>query len=83
MYEKVEFQTGKKSSKLTSLFGAHKEALSLNSIQKIEKIMQLIKGTDCTACGAPDCRTFAEDVVRGESDLKECLFVGAQPKKKG
>ncbi len=81
MYEKGEFQTEKKPSKLTSLFGAHKEALSLDSMQKIEKIMELIKGTDCTACGAPDCRTFAEDVVRGDSTLKECLFVGAQPKK--
>jgi hypothetical protein len=82
MYEKGEFQTEKKPSKLTSLFGAHKEALSIDSMQKIEKVMDLIQGIDCTACGAPDCRTFAEDVVRGDAALKECLFVGAQKKKK-
>jgi len=82
MYEKGEFQSEKKPSKLTRLFGAHKEALSIESVRQIEKVIDLIKGTDCTACGAPDCRTFAEDVVRGDATLKECLLVGAQAKKK-
>jgi Na+-translocating ferredoxin:NAD+ oxidoreductase RNF subunit RnfB len=44
-------------------------------MQKIEKVLQLIKGTDCTACGAPDCRTFAEDVVRGEAKLNDCVNI--------
>jgi Fe-S-cluster-containing hydrogenase component 2 len=82
MYEKGEFQSEKKPAKLTRLFGAHKQALSIDSMQEIEKVMELIKGTDCTACGAPDCRTFAEDVVRGEAALKECLFVRAQKRRK-
>jgi Na+-translocating ferredoxin:NAD+ oxidoreductase RNF subunit RnfB len=82
MYEKGEFQSEKKPTKLTRLFGAHKEALSIESMQEIEKVLRLIKGTDCSACGAPDCRTFAEDVVRGDAVLKECLFMGAQTRKK-
>ena len=83
MYEKGEFQSEKKPSKLTRLFGAHKEALSIDTMQEIEKVMQLINGNDCTACGAPDCRTFAEDVVRGDAALKECPFVDGQKRKKG
>jgi Na+-translocating ferredoxin:NAD+ oxidoreductase RNF subunit RnfB len=83
MYEKGEFQSEKKPAKLTRLFGAHKQALSIDSMQEIEKVMELIQGTDCSACGAPDCRTFAEDVVRGDAALKECLFVGARKRKKG
>jgi Na+-translocating ferredoxin:NAD+ oxidoreductase RNF subunit RnfB len=75
MYEKGEFQTDKDPSKLTSLFGARKKALTIENIQKIEKVLQMIKGTDCTACGAPDCRTFAEDVVRGEAKLNECVYI--------
>ncbi len=78
MYEKGAFQSEKKPSKLTRLFGAHKEALSIDAVRKIEKVMDLIKGKDCAACGAPDCRTFAEDVVRGSAALTECLFVGEQ-----
>mgnify|MGYP002063542693 FL=1 len=75
MYEKGEFQTDKDPSKLTSLFGARKKALTIENMQKIEKVLQLIKGTDCTACGAPDCRTFAEDVVRGEANLNDCMYI--------
>ncbi|MGD8334140.1 MAG: [Fe-Fe] hydrogenase large subunit C-terminal domain-containing protein [Desulfobacterales bacterium] len=75
MYEKGEFQTDKDPSKLTTLFGARKKALSIETMQKIEKVLQLIKGTDCTACGAPDCRTFAEDVVRGEAKLNDCVNI--------
>jgi ArsR family metal-binding transcriptional regulator len=31
-------------------------------------------------CGAPDCRTFAEDVVRGKVTLDECILVLARGK---
>jgi Na+-translocating ferredoxin:NAD+ oxidoreductase RNF subunit RnfB len=82
LYEKGEFQSEKKPTQLTRLFGAHKEALTIDSMRQIEKVMGLIKGKDCTACGAPDCRTFAEDVVRGEAALQDCLFVSAQTRKK-
>ena len=83
MYEKGKFQSEKKASKLTRLFGAQREALSIDALKKIEKVVALTRGTDCAACGAPDCRTFAEDVVRGDAALKECIFIGAETRKKG
>jgi len=83
MYEKGKFQSEKKASKLTRLFGAQREALSIDALKKIEKVVELTRGTDCAACGAPDCRTFAEDVVRGDAALKECIFIGAETRKKG
>lgn len=78
LYEKGQFQTEKNPFKLKRLFGAQKTALSLESMQEIERVLERIKGTDCTACGAPDCRTFAEDVVRGAAALNDCLFIGTQ-----
>jgi iron only hydrogenase large subunit-like protein len=30
---------------------------------------------DCAACGAPDCTSLAEDVLRGEAKLESCVFV--------
>ena len=33
---------------------------------------------DCAACGAPDCKTFADDVIRGRATLSECVFVRLQ-----
>jgi ferredoxin len=78
MYEKGKFQTEKNPAKLINLYGTKKEPLSFEALQEIEKIMELLKGTDCAACGAPDCRTFAEDVVRGSASLKSCLWLSTR-----
>jgi Na+-translocating ferredoxin:NAD+ oxidoreductase RNF subunit RnfB len=77
MYQKGKFQTAKSPAKLFDLYGNKKEALSLESLQKIEEIMELLRDTDCAACGAPDCRTFAEDIVRGSASLQDCLWISA------
>lgn len=29
---------------------------------------------DCGACGSPSCQAFAEDVVKGEAELSDCVF---------
>lgn len=77
MYEKGHFQAKTGPSKLIELYGAKNKALSIASMQEIEKIMELLRGTDCAACGAPDCRTFAEDIVRGSAALTDCLWISA------
>lgn len=53
-------------------------ALTLPEMQQIETLLVQIHGKDCAACGAPDCRTFAEDVVRGRTALAECLMLSAR-----
>ncbi|MFP4474450.1 MAG: [Fe-Fe] hydrogenase large subunit C-terminal domain-containing protein [Desulfatibacillaceae bacterium] len=50
------------------------DTLSIADLQKIEDIMSILGGKDCGICGAPDCRTFAEDVVRGRADIDLCLL---------
>jgi len=77
LYEKGHFQTEKSPAKLIELYGTKKASLSLESMQQIEKNMELLRGTDCAACGAPDCRTFAEDIVRGTASLQDCLWISA------
>ena len=47
-------------------------ALTIEELQRIEHIWARTPGHDCGACGAPDCRTFAEDVVRGDANLTDC-----------
>jgi iron only hydrogenase large subunit-like protein len=81
LYEKGDFQTENRPSKLLKLFGDQRERLSIESMQKIEEILQIIQGTDCTACGAPDCRTLAEDIVRGNARMRDCLWIRARKKK--
>jgi len=47
-------------------------------IQKMHRrhqIYDMLPKIDCGACGAPTCLTFAEDVVKGDADADECVFL--------
>jgi len=81
LYEKGRFRTDQNTQELTRLFGARRPALSLEEAQKIETILDLIEGRDCGACGSPDCLTFAEDVVRGNAALSDCIWLQARRQK--
>ena len=43
-------------------------AESLRMMADIQKIKEELPGIDCGACGAPSCRAFAEDIVRGKGN---------------
>ncbi|MDR0222587.1 MAG: 4Fe-4S dicluster domain-containing protein [Oscillospiraceae bacterium] len=38
---------------------------SISLMEKLERILEKLPGLDCGCCGAPTCRAFAEDVIRG------------------
>jgi len=48
-------------------------AESLRMMSEIQKIRAELPGIDCGACGAPSCRAFAEDVVRGNAVREGCM----------
>ena len=75
LYDKGWFHPKKSPDELVRLFGTKQEPLSIESLQKVEALVNIIKGKDCGACGAPNCRTFAEDVVRGRASLDACIVV--------
>jgi hypothetical protein len=39
-----------------------------------EEIHEALRKIDCGICGAPTCLAFAEDVVRGDAILTDCIF---------
>jgi iron only hydrogenase large subunit-like protein len=49
-------------------------AKAIEALNLKEEILKKLPGTDCGACGAPDCETLAEDIVRGEVKLEDCIF---------
>ena len=75
-YETGKFLTDKDPEKLIQMFGCCTKPMSIEIVQKVDEILERIKGHDCSVCGAPTCRTFAEDVVKGEASLNECLLLG-------
>ena len=41
--------------------------------RKIEELCERLPALDCGSCGAPTCRAFAEDVVRGLASEEDCI----------
>ncbi len=46
---------------------------SLRMMADIQKLRNELPGIDCGACGAPNCRAFAEDVVKGQAKRDGCV----------
>lgn len=40
----------------------------------IDELEESLPGLDCGSCGAPSCRAFAEDIVRGYASETDCIF---------
>ncbi len=53
-------------------------AESLRMMAEIQKLHAALPGIDCGACGAPNCRAFAEDIVRGHAELDGCAILKNQ-----
>jgi ferredoxin len=51
---------------------------AISRMQERDRIAAALPGIDCGACGSPSCATFAEDVVIGEAEEAQCVFVHEQ-----
>jgi iron only hydrogenase large subunit-like protein len=48
---------------------------SIKRMKEIDRIYQNLRQVDCGCCGAPTCKAFAEDCVRGAAQLIDCVFL--------
>ncbi|MCU0643767.1 MAG: 4Fe-4S binding protein [bacterium] len=48
---------------------------AIQKLKQRDKILMTLPGKNCSACGAPDCRTLAEDVVLGQASIDDCVFL--------
>lgn len=53
-------------------------AESMRMLADIQRIRDTLPGIDCGACGAPNCRAFAEDIVKGVCDIQYCPILKAK-----
>ncbi|MBD3257068.1 hypothetical protein GF377_01450 [candidate division GN15 bacterium] len=54
---------------------------SIKRIKERERVFQNLPQIDCGCCGCPTCMTFAEDFVRGEVELTDCVFLSGRAKR--
>lgn len=49
--------------------------IAMQKLEQLQKEIENLPGLDCAACGAPDCKTFAEDIVNGRAVRTDCIFM--------
>lgn len=59
-------------SKALKLSDSITESMRMRS--EIDEVCSRLPGLDCGSCGAPTCRSLAEDVVKGLASENECVF---------
>lgn len=55
-------------------------ARAIIKMRSIQALVALLPGSECGVCGAPDCHTFAADVVLGEAQECDCPFMTTRAK---
>ena len=50
-------------------------SIAIGKMRLREQISRALPGKNCGACGAPDCKTLADDIVRGLASIEDCIFV--------
>ena len=73
LYNEGWFRSNRKRVPLES--GSPRLSISKNIERqnKVESLIRELPGMECGACGSPDCRTFAEDLVDGRAQLEDCV----------
>jgi iron only hydrogenase large subunit-like protein len=56
---------------------------SIKRMKEKERVYKKLRQIDCGYCGAPTCMAFAEDYVRGEVNLTDCIFLSQKGEKGG
>ncbi|WP_296359879.1 [Fe-Fe] hydrogenase large subunit C-terminal domain-containing protein [uncultured Acidaminococcus sp.] len=55
---------------------------AMEKMERLTALSERLPGLDCGACGAPTCRIFAEDVIRGFAKEEDCIIRSRRSRKK-
>jgi hypothetical protein len=51
---------------------------AISKANRRNEIFEHLPRKDCGACGAPDCQTLADDIVRGQANIENCPFANKE-----
>ena len=54
---------------------SHNISESMRMMADIQRIKSELPNIDCGACGAPNCRALAEDIVKGKLTIDACPII--------
>jgi Na+-translocating ferredoxin:NAD+ oxidoreductase RNF subunit RnfB len=83
LYEEGWFFTDARDTPIEPRAPGLSVAEGIKRLSHVEEILKVLPRKECGACGSPDCRTFAEDVVDGKAVLENCIYWHKHKKKIG
>lgn len=48
---------------------------SMTRLQQVERLTKKLPELDCGCCGAPSCKALAEDIVKGQAHITDCIYL--------
>ncbi len=51
------------------------KAEAMQKMLEIQQICEELPKLDCGSCGSPTCRAFAEDIVKGNAEMRDCIIL--------
>jgi iron only hydrogenase large subunit-like protein len=48
---------------------------SIKKMNRIQLLLETLPNIDCCACGSPTCRALAEDILKGEKSIEDCVVL--------
>ncbi len=58
-------------------------AQAMKKMKKVHEIMDVLPYVDCGLCGSPKCSSLAEDIVQGQAQMNQCIFVQKRMEQQG
>ncbi len=56
---------------------------AMKKMDQVNQILKVLPMIDCSVCGSPSCQALAQDIVKGEAELKQCIFIQRTMEQKG
>ena len=56
---------------------------AMKKMKKVHEIKETLPFVDCGICGSPTCSSLAEDIVQGEANINQCIYVQRRMEQEG
>lgn len=56
---------------------------AMRKMKQVNEIMNILPMVDCGLCGSPGCSSLAGDIVQGQAQINNCIYVQKRMEQKG
>lgn len=74
LYKRAHFEATEPIKPKTIMHLDEDMSQAILKLEQVDKIASELPGLDCGACGSPNCRALAEDIVRGVAFETDCVI---------